>query len=105
MMDRDKIVRLAEIVTQIFRLSLKEGSPDKAFLIGELRGTKELTYEEVEQLDELFTQGVMSIATEWLVEHFPTLSLMEFCDCGCGGLRVRDREGQKELLDVSKNGA
>ncbi|OGW55049.1 MAG: hypothetical protein A2Y81_13280 [Nitrospirae bacterium RBG_13_43_8] len=50
---------------------------------------------ELELFDELFLKGVSDLAMEWLHKFFPSLSLMEKCNCskdGCPGWKMKKQE-------------
>ena len=101
----DKVSRISQIIIQVFRLSLQQGSPNRTFLIEELKNTKSLSSIELEQVEEKVFGGILDIGAQWFMEHFPSLSLTEKCSCGCGGLRMKAREGQTSAIHASKSRA
>lgn len=101
-MDTQEIKDLSRIVLETFERELSPGKLKKAI------GKGELSKKDLETFDELFTQGVMNIATEWLATNFPSLSLFVPCRCGedsCSGWKMKVREGQKKLMDTSRKRA
>lgn len=103
----DRVTKISSLITEIFRTSLAQGSPDREFFARCLDGTNSLSPRELEQLEELVLNGILNLCSEWFATDFPSLSLMERCTCGeagCNGWRLKEPEEEKESHEGTLRG-
>ena len=91
-MDTEKIQNLAKPILEAFQRELTPPKLKKVIFRGSL------TTKELEAFEEAYLNGIQELALQWLHRFFPSLSLVEKCDCGsvdCPGFKLKGKGEDK----------